>query len=71
MLDYVYLQTFGFLHQNYLRNTMGQTGLRRVAIINIKRSYANRILQELVNRIIDIIGKRKNRESFLFKILEP
>ena len=71
MLDYVYLQTFGFLLQNYLRNTMGQTGLRRVAIINIKRSYTNRILQELMNRIIDIIGKRKNRESFLFKTLEP
>ena len=44
------------------------------AIINIERSCANRILQESMDRVIDIVRKRKNSESFLFlntSILDP
>ena len=37
---------------------MEQTRLSSIAIINIEKSYANRILQESMDRIIDIIGKR-------------
>ena len=45
---------------------MGKTRLTSVAIINIEKSYANRILQESMDKIIDIFGKRKNCESFPF-----
>ena len=44
---------------------LGQTRLSSIAIIYIERSYANRILQVSMDRIIDIFGKRKNRESFM------
>ena len=36
-----------------------------MAIIYIERSYANRILQVSMDRIIDAFGKRKNCESFV------
>ena len=36
-----------------------------IAIICIERSYANRILQVSMDRIIDVFEKRKNRESFM------
>ena len=70
MLDYVYLQKFDLLLQKYFRKsylctTMRQTRLSRIAIIEI--SNANRILQVSMDKIIDIFGKRKNRESFLCK----
>ena len=62
MLDYVYLQTFKLLLQRYLCSYC----------ISVTQSHsANCTLQESMDRIIDIIGKRKNRESFLFKTLEP
>ena len=44
---------------------MGQTRLDSIAIIYIERSYANRILQVLMDRIIDIFEKIKNCESFM------
>ena len=67
MLDYVYLKTYyrKYFRKSYLRSTVGQTRLNSVAIIYIERFYANLILQVLVERIIDIFGKRKNRESFM------
>ena len=46
---------------------MGQISLRTIAIINIQKSSGIHILQESMDRIIDIIEKRKNRE---FKTLE-
>ena len=44
---------------------LGQTRLSSITIIHIQRSYANRIIQVLMDRIIDVIGKRKNYESFM------
>ena len=44
---------------------MGQTRLSSIAIIYIERSYANRILQVSMDRIIDTFVKRKNLESFM------
>ena len=44
---------------------MRQTRLSRIAIIEI--SNANHILQVPMDKIIDILGKRKSRESFLCK----
>ena len=43
---------------------MPKTRLSSIAIIYIERSYANRILQESMDRIIDFFGKRKNHRSF-------
>ena len=50
---------------------MTQTRLSSIAIINIEKAYANRVYQESIDRIINISGKRKKCESFLFKTLEP
>ena len=51
--------------KSYLTSTVGQTRLSSIAIIYIERSYANCVLQVSMDRIIDISGKRKNRESFM------
>ena len=56
---------FKQFRKSYLRSTVGQTRLSSVSIIYIERFYANRILQVLKNRIIDIFGKRKNLELFV------
>ena len=57
---------FTYLRKSYLRSTMGQARLSKVAIINIERSHINSILQELMSRMIESFAKRKNQESFLF-----
>ena len=44
---------------------MEQARLRSIAIIDIERSYANRILQESMDRITDILEKRKMVNVFL------
>ena len=59
------LKVFTYLRKSYLRSTVGQTRLSCIAIINIERSDAKRILQESIDRIIDIFGQRKNSEAFL------
>ena len=46
-----------------------QTGLSRIAIMYIERSYANGILQVSMDRIIDVFEKRKNCESFVRYVL--
>ena len=74
MLDYVYLQTLtsGIKSiYNVIRIYVAQWDKRTeyINIINIERSYANRILQESMDRIINISGKRKNSESFFNKHL--
>ena len=48
----------------YLCSAVPKTRLSSIAIIYIERSYANSILQESMDRIIDFFGKRKNRQSF-------
>ena len=42
-----------------------QTRLSSIAIIYFERSYANRILQLSMDRIIDAFVKRKHVESFM------
>ena len=53
-----------YFRKSYLRSAVGYTRLS-IATIYIERSYANRIFQVLMDRIIDIFRKRKNRESFM------
>ena len=49
--------------RTYLRNTMGQ---QRVALINIERAYANSVVNNDMDRIIDIFGRRNGRDSYFF-----
>ena len=52
--------------KSFLGSTMGQARLSSTAIINIERSYPNRILRESMDRIIDIFGKNKKSTIFSF-----
>ena len=52
--------------KTYLRSTMGQDRLSSLALICIERAYANRTLENDMENIIDIFGKRKNRNSNFF-----
>ena len=49
--------------KTYLRNIMGQ---QRVALINIERAYANSVVNNDMDRIIDIFGRRNGRDSYFF-----
>ena len=52
--------------KTYLRSTMGENRLANVALINIKREYANRVIKEDMERIIDIFSKPKGRDAHFF-----
>ena len=53
--------------KTFLRSTMGQDRLSSIAVINIERKYANKTMQNDMQRIIDIFGCRSNRSSYFFK----
>ena len=57
------LKVFTYLRKLYLCSTVGKTRLSSIVIINIERSFANRIFQVSMDRIIDILGKRKDRSD--------
>jgi len=50
--------------KTYLRSTMGQK--RNIALVNIERAYANSVVNNDMDRIIDIFGRRNGRDSYLF-----
>jgi hypothetical protein len=52
--------------KTYLRSTMRQDRLKSIAVINIERSYANRVLQDDIETIINLFGRRNNRNSYFF-----
>ena len=62
------LKVFRYLRKSYLRNTMGQTRQSSMTVIDIERSYENQ-LQESIDTIIDIFGKRKIVNLFFLKQL--
>ena len=43
--------------KTFLRSTIGQYRLSSIAVINIERKYANKTMQDDVQRIIDIFGQ--------------
>ena len=45
---------------------MGQQRVSNVALIHIERAYANFILENDLERIIDIFGSRTGRYSYFF-----
>ena len=53
----------------YLRSTVGQTRLNSIVIVYIERSYVDRSLQVLMDRIIDIFGKRMRSVHVLIVLL--
>ena len=52
--------------KTYLRNSMGETRLSNLALLNIERSYVNRVIHESMDLIIDTFGKRKLRNMYFF-----
>ena len=52
--------------KTYLRSTMGQKRLNSIALINVERAYANSALKNDMEKIIDIFGQRRNRQSYFF-----
>ena len=50
--------------KTYLRSTIGEKRLCSIALINIERGYANRVINEHMEKMIDIFGKRKGRNTF-------
>ena len=52
--------------KTYLRSTMGEERLSNLAVINIEREVANRVLESQMEEIINIFARRKNRNSMFF-----
>ena len=52
--------------KTYLRSTMGQQRVSNIALINIERAYANSVVNNDMDRIIDIFGRRNCRDSYFF-----
>ena len=45
---------------------MGQQRVSNIALINIQRAYANSVVNNDIDRIIDIFGRRIGRDSYFF-----
>ena len=56
--------------KTYLRSTMGQKRVSNIALINIERAYANFVVSNDMDRIIDIFGRRNGRDRYFFKVLK-
>ena len=52
--------------KSYLRSTMGQQRVSNIALINIERAYANSVVNNDMDRIIDIFGRRNGGDSYFF-----
>ena len=52
--------------KTYLRNTMGQERLSNLALIHIERDYANKVINEDMNKMIDTFGQGSGRNKFFF-----
>ena len=63
-------RSFSGLRQpkTYLRSTMGEKRLCSIALINIERGYASRVINEDMEKMIDIFGKRKDRNTYFLNV---
>ena len=52
--------------KTYLRSTMSQPRLSSLAILNIEREYANRVIENDIAKIIDLFGRAKGRDKYFF-----
>jgi len=53
--------------KTYLRSTMGQQRVSSIALIHTESAYANFVLENDIERIIDIFGSRSCRDSYFFQ----
>ena len=62
--------SFSALRQlkTYLHSTMGQQRASNIALINTERLYANSVVNNGMNHIIDIFSHQNGRDSYLFKV---
>ena len=47
---------------------MGQQRVSNIALIHIERAYANFVLENDIEHIIDIFGSRTGRDSYFFPV---
>ena len=52
--------------KTYLQSTMGQQHVSNIALIHIERAYANFVLENDIEHIIDIFGSRTSEMLFRF-----
>ncbi|XP_028406786.1 zinc finger MYM-type protein 1-like [Dendronephthya gigantea] len=52
--------------KTYLRSNMGQERLNSAALINIERTYANKVVNNDIDDIINTFGRRHGRQSYFF-----
>ena len=50
--------------KSYLRSTMGKARLRSLAVLNIEREYSISCVSNNIDKVIDIFGSRKDRNSY-------
>jgi len=56
--------------KTYLRNTTGQDRLYSVALINIERCYANKVIENVIDSVTDTFSERKHRHRYFFQRTE-
>ena len=54
--------------KTYLKSIMGEKRLSSIALINIERGYANCIINEDMEKMIDIFGERKGHNTYFFNV---
>ena len=59
-----------YIRKSYLRSTIGQTRLSSIAIINIERSYTNRILQNRWVESLIFMEKEEIVNLFFFQTIQ-
>ena len=52
--------------KTYLCSTMGQQRVSNIALINIEREYVNPVVNNDIDRTIDIFGRRNGRDNYFF-----
>ena len=62
---FIYRRLTSGFKSSSVNRILGQTRLSSITIIYLERSYANRILQVSMDRIIDVFEKTKNCGSFM------
>ena len=52
--------------KTYLLSTMRQQRVINIALFNIEREYADSVLNNDIDRTIDIFGRRNGRNNYFF-----
>ena len=55
--------------KTYLRSAMGQQRVSNIALITIERAYANSVVNNDIDRIIDIFGRRNISFNVFYKFI--